>query len=306
MEDIAQSSPPELQDSETILLKKPEERLRLLVIIMGFVAMAVACFSIFILYETAIEEERLRLVDTAQSQARLIESVARFDRQHYPSNSFATAFEATLSQVREAHEQFQGFGKTGEFTLAKRDEDQIVFLLNHRHFDLNDPKPVHFRATEAEPMRRALRGESGTVIGEDYRGKMVLAAYEPVSELNLGIVAKIDLKEIQRPFIQAGAWAIIATLLLVAIGSWLFQRVTEPVVRQLETRNRELNDALSTIKTITGIVPLCAWCSKKIKDESGDWVKLTTYFDGHTDAKLSHGMCPECAEKLKGSISEKQ
>ncbi|ATX81634.1 hypothetical protein Ga0123462_0764 [Mariprofundus ferrinatatus] len=287
---------------EPVGIKQPEARLRLLVVIMACVAMVVASLTIFILYSTALQEERARLVDTAQSQARLIEAVAKFDRLYASSSAFKTAYEATLSQIRDAHAQFQGFGETGEFTLATQEGDQIVFLLNHRHFDLNRPKPVPISARDAEPMRRALRGESGTIIGPDYRGETVMAAYEPVSLLNLGIVAKIDMAEIRKPFIEAATWAVLATLLLVAIGAWFFQRITEPVIHNLEVRNHELQNAIATIKTISGIVPLCAWCSKKIKDESGEWVKLTTYFDGHTDAKLSHGMCPECAKKIKDNI----
>jgi hypothetical protein len=77
-----------------------------------------------------------------------------------------------------------------EFTLAERRGDSIIFLLRHRHGDLKQPKPVDFDSNLAEPMRRALSGGSGTLIGVDYRGELVLAAYEPVSELNLGIVSK--------------------------------------------------------------------------------------------------------------------
>ena len=70
----------------------------------------------------------------------------------------------------------------------------------------------------------------------------------------------------------------------------------------LEARNRELKTAMGTIKTISGIVPLCAWCSKKIKDDSGAWVNLEDFFEGHSDAKISHGMCPKCAEKVKNNL----
>jgi len=63
---------------------------------------------------------------------------------------------------------------------------------------------------------------------------------------------------------------------------------------ELKTRNGELSQAIATIKTISGVVPLCAWCHQSRKDDAGEWVKLETYFETHTDARLSHGMCPRC------------
>ena len=66
---------------------------------------------------------------------------------------------------------FQGFGETGEFTLSKREGDQIVFLLSHRHDDHQTPNPIPFDSGLAEPMRLALLGQSGTLIGLDYRGE---------------------------------------------------------------------------------------------------------------------------------------
>ena len=63
---------------------------------------------------------------------------------------------------------------------------------------------------------------------------------------------------------------------------------------ELNTRNGELLQAMATIKTISGVVPLCAWCHQSIRDGAGEWVTLETYFESHTDAHLSHGMCPGC------------
>lgn len=68
---------------------------------------------------------------------------------------------------------------------------------------------------------------------------------------------------------------------------------------ELKRSNEELNRALATIKTMRGIVPLCAWCNKKIKDDDGEWVALEKYFEGHTNARISHGMCPSCEAKFK-------
>ena len=130
------------------------KRVLILIVLMAVSSIIVAGVTITVLYRTSIEEQQARLVETAQSQARLIEAVARFDKQYiedYP----AGPENATLSQIIDAHEHYRGFGKTGEFTLSKRQGDEIVFLLSHRHFDLDQPRPVPFNSELAEPMRRA-------------------------------------------------------------------------------------------------------------------------------------------------------
>lgn len=137
------------------------ERKRLIVsaiVIMVCVAFAVAGITISILYNTAFEQQRERLVETARSQARLIEAVARFDAKHSQDAHPDGAVAATMAQITEAHSNYEGFGATGEFVLGKREGDMIVFLLSHRHFDLDDPHPVAWDAAVAEPMRRALLG----------------------------------------------------------------------------------------------------------------------------------------------------
>ena len=214
-------------------------RILLLIIIMIVIATAVTGIALLTLYETAFEQECERLVETAQSQARMLEAVARFDSQYSTDDIPGGSFAATLSQIRDAHEHFKGFGETGEFTLAKREGDLIVFLLSHRHYDLENPDPVSFDSEIAEPMRRALSGESGTVVGLDYRGVMVLAAYEPVKELNLGIVAKIDLSEIRKPFINTGLLTGGVTLALIIFGIVLFQRIGNPLVKSIEESEKK-------------------------------------------------------------------
>jgi PAS domain S-box-containing protein len=226
----------------------------------------VAGITIYVLYGTAFEQQRERLVEAAQSQARLIEAIARFDTaraktnpEFYPGGPVV----ATLSQIIDAHGHYKGFGETGEFTLARRAGDNIFFLLRHRHFDLDQPKSVPLDSELAEPMRRALSGLSGTVVGLDYRGETVLAAHEPVAELGSGIVAKIDLVEIRTPFIRAGLMAICAALLVVFVGAVIFLRVSNPIVRRLEERTAELmmaNEHLELeIQERKGAVEALSW-----------------------------------------------
>jgi PAS domain S-box-containing protein len=58
----------------------------------------------------------------------------------------------------------------------------------------------------------------------------------------------------------------------------------------------ELQKALKEIKTLRGILPLCSHC-KKIRDDKGYWKKVDVYIHQHTEADISHGICPDCAEK---------
>lgn len=50
------------------------------------------------------------------------------------------------------------------------------------------------------------------------------------------------------------------------------------------------------IRVLEGILPICAWC-KQIRDEGGQWHRIESYIGERTDAKFSHGICPECHEK---------
>lgn len=58
----------------------------------------------------------------------------------------------------------------------------------------------------------------------------------------------------------------------------------------------ELKEAISEIKTLRGILPICSYC-KKIKDDKGYWNRVETYLHEHTGAEFSHGICSECVEK---------
>lgn len=57
----------------------------------------------------------------------------------------------------------------------------------------------------------------------------------------------------------------------------------------------ELKDTLAKIKIISGLLPMCAWC-KRIRDEKGVWNSMENYLSSHSEADVTHGICPDCTE----------
>ena len=76
------------------------------------------------------------------------------------------------------------------------------------------------------------------------------------------------------------------------------EELVEARTAALKLANQELQDALSKIKTLKGLIPICAWC-KKVRDDQGYWNLLETYIKNHSEADFTHGICPECLVKLR-------
>lgn len=81
-----------------------------------------------------------------------------------------------------------------------------------------------------------------------------------------------------------------------AIGLTLF--LTDITERKRAETERdkliiELKDALSKVKVLSGLIPICGFC-RKIRDDKGYWSQLETYIEIHSDASFTHGLCPDC------------
>lgn len=230
-------------------MKDTQKQRWALILIMMAVGLVMTLVSIFVLYRTAYEEERSRLVEVAHSQARLMEAVARFDMKYshnYPEGTEA----ATLSQFIDAHKRFEGFGKSGEFLLARKKDNQIVFILSHKHTSLMIPQSLLIDSPLGIPIQKALGGESGTMVSLDYRNVETLAAYEPIKILNLALVAKIDLEEIRAPFYRAGLLALGIGFAVISAGAVLFWRVSDPLIREITTSREQLRSLAHRLQDI--------------------------------------------------------
>ena len=97
---------------------------------------------------------------------------------------------------------------------------------------------------------------------------------------------------------------IIEILLFAAVGLGI-----TCLAQQLRAARLRAEDALEQVRTLTGLLPICAWC-KKIRDEEGRWQQLERYISLHSDAKFTHGLCEDCGRRmeadrlaLKGALS---
>ena len=73
-------------------------------------------------------------------------------------------------------------------------------------------------------------------------------------------------------------------------------RVGERMVRlqkSLASRISDLEDALSHVKRLQGLLPICSYC-KKVRNETNYWQQVDSYLSSHTDVELTHGVCPDC------------
>lgn len=70
--------------------------------------------------------------------------------------------------------------------------------------------------------------------------------------------------------------------------------------KELAQQNIRLQEALASVKTLKGLLPICASC-KKIRDDQGYWNQLEAYIEEHSEALFTHGLCPKCLEELARS-----
>jgi CheY-like chemotaxis protein len=67
--------------------------------------------------------------------------------------------------------------------------------------------------------------------------------------------------------------------------------------KELQEKNAQLEEALANVKTLKGLLPMCANC-KKIRDDEGYWHQVEIYVTYHTDTHFTHGLCPDCLGTL--------
>lgn len=123
-------------------------------------------------------------------------------------------------------------------------------------------------------------------VGEPSRG-----VFHAMNVLNKTVGMYCGLLYRDRPAGQEVAFSLLSMLVGTCADALANARRTAALTRE--------------IKTLSGLLPICAWC-KKIRDDGGYWKQLESYITTRTGAVFSHGVCPECQRKLEASIHETQ
>ena len=74
------------------------------------------------------------------------------------------------------------------------------------------------------------------------------------------------------------------------------------IAREKENLIDELKEVITQVKTLKGLIPICASC-KKIRDDKGFWNNVEEYISDKTEAEFSHGICPDCMKSIYGDFT---
>jgi PAS domain S-box-containing protein len=129
----------------------------------------------------------------------------------------------------------------------------------------------------------------------------------PIDECPMSLMLKTKKRESAEIEIKDGRWMLITVDPIfddngeIINAVYIARDITDRVLIQKERQIlvKDLKKALIQINTLGGLIPICSHC-KKIRDDKGYWNLIESYIERHSDAKFSHGMCPECSDQLYG------
>lgn len=143
------------------------------------------------------------------------------------------------------------------------------------------------------------------VIIGTWRGGFWIGFGTAIASALIGSVADLLLSE---PYLRllensySSPWIPVSNALsraLVLVTAAVVVSKLQMLLRNRDEVARELERALGQIRTLESLLPVCAWC-KRIRDAHDDdeWKSIERYIVEHTDTKFTHGMCPECCERV--------
>jgi tetratricopeptide (TPR) repeat protein len=255
----------------------------------------------------AVRAEALLRQSRAREAIPLLDSLAAVGKENGNIRSLARSLmllgdaSGQLGQLAKARELL-----TESLTLA-RSVEQRVFMLQ----SLERLSAVEEQAGNAQAALRALRAANAlrdTIFNRATAER--LTAEETREERERQREENTRLRDQQRA--QAAvierqrllvAFIVIVLLLssLIVFQLVRFNRLGKRREDALARTNDELRTALGEVRTLTGLIPICANC-KRVRDDRGYWQAVESYISSHSDATFSHAICASCGPALYGEL----
>jgi PAS domain S-box-containing protein len=210
-------------------------RILMLAILIIATNLIITGISLIIIYNKSISTLESSLIDMVERQKSLVTSL---NEQGKSSNEI-------IQFIKVMRNKHYGIGKSGEFVIAQQTDKNINYLLTiGSQLDIENTNTEH-----GLPMKLALQGKNGFVIGEDYKGENVFAAYTFVPTLGWGIVAKIPAWEVNQPYHKAIIIAVIVAFLLILLSIFLFVRIADPLMQIIVDSEKKFKTYIASSPT---------------------------------------------------------
>ncbi len=246
----------------------------------------------------AVEGLILSLVEVTERERAVM--ALRASEVRYRSlfeNAPVSLWEEDFSEVKRAVDALRASG-VGDLRryLGERPEEVVRLASLVKVEDVNRATLSLYGAEDKARFREGIPRfsveETYRVIGEELaalaEGRQTFEAEVKTRTLS-GDVRTVGLRLVVPPGAN-GSWSRVVVSILDITEHKKAEEERERLVA-------ELQGSLARIKTLSGLLPICASC-KKIRDDQGYWSQVEHYLSEHTAATFSHGLCPECLRKL--------
>ena len=240
------------------------KRLATLILIMVMIVSASLGVAIWILYQTALDEEQVQLRASMQSQKELIAAVGRFDQENSQDDHGGGALGGTISQVVDAHQHYRIPDETGVIILGEMVNETFHPILLHTQNNVQITDRYSLGGEEiVSPdwltglFPNLLAKERDSFVTSDL---VVVFESLVIGKHQFYFISKIDIAELRAPFIQAIITVIGLSLVLILSGAVIISRQVNPLIKNLNDQisytNAILETAINPIVTIdsTGII----------------------------------------------------